>query len=109
MKKNYRSFLFLLIWGYLSFCSSYVTADQPPALAMKDSIPVAENSLAKANIDLARYYLYQIEYSSSSEGYYWFLTYQAINTQQDNEIFVKVYMDKSTDISGVGNIKRKKY
>ncbi len=107
MKRQIKYLLLFALLSRLSLGISLAHADEPPTLALKDAIPVAEEALTKAGVDLSQYYLYQGEYSLSSRGNYWYLTYRARVTRRDNEIFISVYMDKTTDISGVGNVKRR--
>jgi hypothetical protein len=66
-------------------------------MSLKESLPIAEEALRQADVNLAKYYLYQVEYSLSSDGSYWFQTYRLRSSGSD-EIFVKVYMNAKTTV-----------
>lgn len=98
MKRKIKSsaVIFLSLW--FSLCALMACADEVPTMSLKESIPIAEAALSQADVDLAKYYLYQVEYSLSSDGSYWFQTYRLRSSGSD-EIFVKVYMNARTEVS----------
>jgi len=98
MKRRIKSVVVIILCLWLSLCAFRAGADEVPTLNLKESIPIAEEALKQANVDLSKYYLYQIEYSLSSEGGYWFQTYR-LRSSGSNEIFVKVYMNAKTEVS----------
>ena len=73
---------------------------QAPALSLKDAMPVAEKSLQAAGTDMGRYYLYAITLSGSSKGSYWYFTYRLLVPSEYGTLFVKVYMNGTSDIEG---------
>ncbi len=83
--------------------SSVLAAE--PSLSLKDSIAVAEGALTLNKIDLSGYYLYSITFSRSSKGDYWYYTYRPKQASEYNEVFVKVYMDKSAEVTHSGSSK----
>ena len=99
MKRSIKALAVIFLSSWLSLCAFRAGADEVPTLSLKESLPIAEAALTQANVDLAKYYLYQVEYSLSSEGSYWFQTYRLRSSGSD-EIFVKVYMNAKTDVSG---------
>ncbi|MFH0940945.1 MAG: hypothetical protein V1840_03730 [Candidatus Omnitrophota bacterium] len=97
MKRRIKSLAVIFLSLWLSLCAFRAGADEVPTMGLKESIPIAEEALKQANVDLAKYYLYQVEYSLSSDGSYWFQTYRLRSSGSD-EIFVKVYMNAKTTV-----------
>jgi hypothetical protein len=80
---------------------------QPPSLSLKDAIPVAEKSLQSAGIDASLYYLYSITLTGSSRGSFWYFTYRLLLAPSEyGSVFVKVYMNGTSDIEGGGSGRR---
>ena len=77
----------------LAFCET-------PSLTLEDSIPVAQEAITKAKLNLADYFLYSITYSHSSKGNFWYYTIRAKQPSEYNQIYIKIYMDGSTEFSG---------
>ena len=71
-----------------------------PGLSLKDSLPIAEEALTSAKLDLANYWLYSVTYANSSKGNYWYYTFRANAPSEFNQVFVKVYMNGQAEISG---------
>jgi hypothetical protein len=71
-----------------------------PSLSLKDSLPIAEAALKKANAELNNYYLYGITFNHSEKGSYWTHIYRPKTASEYSEIFVKVYMSGETELSG---------
>ena len=92
MKRSIKSLVVIFLFLWLALYTFKAGADEVPTLSLKESLPIAEEALKQANVDLAKYYLYQVEYSLSSNGSYWFQTYRLRSSGSD-EIFVKVYMN----------------
>ena len=90
----------IIILGFGLWLNGFVSLahSEAPTLSLKDSIPIAEETLAKANMNLGGYYLYAITFSRSSKGDYWYYTFSAKDGAEYSEIFVKVYMDKTAEI-----------
>lgn len=95
---------FLKILLFLIFISSFIQpalAQVPaPSLQLKDAVTIAESALAKANIDMSKYYIYSVVYTNSSGGQFWFFTYKTIKPSVSQEIHVNVYMNGKTEFSG---------
>ncbi|OIO36247.1 MAG: hypothetical protein AUJ74_03265 [Candidatus Omnitrophica bacterium CG1_02_44_16] len=100
MKRRIKSLAIIFMFSWFSLCAFRAYADEVPTLSLKDSIPISEKALTQAKVDLTKYYLYQVEYSLSSDGSYWFQTYR-LRSSGSNEIFVKVYMNAKTEVSGI--------
>ena len=95
----------------LGSCLLFLTAGpiaraQTPALSLQDAIPIAEKSLKTAGIDTSLYYLYSITPSSSSRGSFWYFTYRPLTPSEYGSVFVKVYMDGTSDTEDSGSGRR---
>lgn len=88
----------ILATGFFLLCNTPSFA-QAPSLSLKEGIQVAEEALGLAKVDANAYFLYSVTYSHSAKGDYWYCTFKPV-AQGLKEIFVKVYVDKSTEISG---------
>lgn len=101
MQKAKKFFGTILLFGLLfSFIQPALAQVPPPSLQLKDAVTVAEDALAKANIDISKYYIYSVVYTNSSEGQFWFFTYKTISPSVSQEIHVNVYMNGKTKFSG---------
>lgn len=98
MKTRTRS-LVLYLMGVLVFSWILTASAQAPGLTLKNSLKVAEEALAKASVDISRHYLYSITLSRDNQGSYWYYTYRPVTPNEFKEIFVRVYMDGSTQIT----------
>jgi hypothetical protein len=105
-----RGTLFLAFFLSIALVLSFLTLSwaQAPSLSMKDSIKLAEGALIKASMNLTDYYLYSITLAHASKGDNWYYTFRAVSPSEYNEVFVKVYMDGETEISG-GALGKKGY
>jgi hypothetical protein len=103
MRHRTALFLMLILAVGLFFGAAAVYADNAPAMPLKDSIPVAEAALTNAKIDVSGYFLYSITYGSLLGRTYWYFTYKPTSRATEiREIYVKVYENKSTEITGGG-------
>ena len=87
----------------LSLASLFPAYAEVPALSLKDSIPIAEQALANTDVKLQEYFLFSIVYTQSSKGSFWNYTFRPrVSTESGgyDQIYVKVYMDGGTDLSG---------
>ncbi|GEM_PF-5272980 len=100
MKRRIKTLAVIFLYLWLSLCAFRAWADEVPTLGLKESIPIAEEALKQANVDIAQYYLYQVELSLSSEGNYWFQTYRLRSSGSD-EVFVKVYMNAKATVENL--------
>jgi hypothetical protein len=73
---------------------------QAPSLSLQRSLELAEQTLEKTSVNLKNYYLFSVMLTNSSKGQFWYLTYRATTPSEFNEIFAKVYMDSSVELSG---------
>lgn len=100
MKRKQRWSVFLLAGLLLTSSLSAALAQAPPLL-LQDSIKIAEKSLDKVPfLDIKNYYIFSIQLTNSSKGNFWYYTLRAITPSEYNEIFVKIYMDGTTELSG---------
>lgn len=83
----------------LCLCLSSAFAEVP-SLSLKDSLPLAEAALKKADVALDNYYLYSITFNHSEKGSYWTHIYRPKTASEYGEIFVKVYISGETELSG---------
>ena len=95
MKKN---LLILLIASFL-ISSAAIAFASAPQLLLKDSIPIAETTLAQNKIDPSQYFIFSVTYTNSSKGYFWYYTYRLINNPSvGQELHLKIYMDKTVEV-----------
>jgi hypothetical protein len=99
MKKTLFLALLVLSLSLASVCA--YAADETPTLALRDSIPFAEEALTKTGISPDAYWLYSITYTRSEKGYYWYYTFRPLPSSSGRQIYVKVYMDKTAEVSGI--------
>ncbi len=99
MKKTLTLALLALSLSLASVCA--YALDEAPALPLKDSIAVAEEALTKAGVSPEAYWLYSITYTGSQRGYYWYYTFRPLPPSSGRQVYVKVYMDKTADVSGM--------
>ena len=85
MKRGIKFFIALLVCLGVFQCVRPALADIP-TLSLKDSVKVAEDALAKADIDLSNYYLFSIVFTNSSKGSYWYYTYRPNIPSVSNEV-----------------------
>ena len=103
MRRWTALFLTLILAVGLFFGAAAAYADDTPTLSLKDSIAVAEAALTNAKVDLTGYFLYSVTYGHSSTGIYWYYTYKpSSQATVYRQIYVKVYMDKKSEITGGG-------
>jgi hypothetical protein len=102
--KKLRIWICLLLAGWFFWTGPGRCAAQTPALSLKDSLPVAEKALQDASIKAGDYYLYSVTYANSSKGNYWSYTWRPQTPSESNQVYVKVYMDKTVEVRG-GNQK----
>ena len=105
MKRRIK-FLIFLMSCLLALQNVYQARADAPSLSLKDSIKIAEEALAKAKINVSDHFLYSIIFYHASKGDYWYYTYRPKTPSEYNEIFVRVYMDATTEISGGGSSRR---
>jgi hypothetical protein len=98
--KGKRHFLVYICMAAIVLAMASSTWAQAPTLPLKKSIELAETALSKTSVDPAKYYLYSVTLSNSSQGQFWYLTYRPLSPSEYNEIFAKVYMDGSVGLSG---------
>ncbi len=102
MKKNRRiAILLLVIFAF--FTSMIVSYAQVPAptLELKDAIDIAQQAVRNLKkVDIGDYYIYNVTYTNSQKGTFWYFLFKTIASTTGQEINVKVYMDKSTEFSG---------
>ena len=105
MKRTIKSLAVIFLYSWFLLCAFRAGADEIPTMNLKDSIPIAEKALTQTKVDLGQYYLYQVEYSLSSKGSYWFLTYR-MRSSDPSELFVKVYMDGTSSVENLNRSDR---
>ena len=103
MKKCGR-FLAVLLVGLFFFSGTPACHAQAPDLSLKDSMPIAEKALANAKVKIENYYIFSIAYTNSSKGSFWYYTYRPQTPSEYNQVYVKVYMDKTAEVKN-GNEK----
>ncbi|MDD5020115.1 MAG: hypothetical protein PHH75_00620 [Candidatus Omnitrophica bacterium] len=96
-KKYIAAYICAAALAWILASSAYA---QAPTLPLKRSLELAEETIAKTSVDLKKYYLFSVTLTNSSHGQFWYLTYRAIVPSEYNELFAKVYMDGSVDLSG---------
>ncbi|MFH0877236.1 MAG: hypothetical protein V1863_03325 [Candidatus Omnitrophota bacterium] len=89
--------LIFILWAGLYVPVAY---SEIPTLSLQDSIPVAEEALASAQLKLTDYYIYSIMLSHAEKGFYWYYTLRSKQPSEYNQIYIRVYMDKTTEIRG---------
>lgn len=99
MKKNLLLIFLILIFLNITIMPC-AYAQERPAMSLKDSFPIAEAALKKANINVTNHWLYSVIYAHSNKGFYWYYTYRPDAPSEYDEFFVKVYSDSSVDITG---------
>lgn len=102
MKKNISVIILAasLWFGGLVSCAY----SQAPDLSLEKSMPAAEKALTDAKINLTDYYIYSITFSHSSKGDFWYYTYKSsTNKSEYNQVYIKVYMDKTAEITNSGS------
>ncbi len=99
MKKNLLMAFLILSFLGISLMP-YAYAQEHPAMSLKDSLPIAEAALKKANINVSNHWLYSVIYAHNNKGFYWYYTYRPNSPSEYDEFFVKVYSDSSVDITG---------
>ena len=82
-------------------------AESLPTLSLKDSIPIAEAALSQALVNISDYYIFSITYTNSSKGSFWYFQFRPQATSGSSQIFVKVYMDKTTESVGGPTLKKR--
>lgn len=97
--KKARGLLLVFLAGLFFFGMMAVCRAEAPTLPLSDSIPAAEDALAKAKLKMDGYYLYGITLSNSSKGNYWSLAYRPLTPSERDQIYVKVYMDRTTEVA----------
>lgn len=75
-------------------------AKDAPSLSLKDSLPVAEKTIAQAKLDISNLYIFSIVYTHSSRGSYWYYTYRSASNAARSEVYLKIFMDGTTEVSG---------
>ena len=103
--KRFGLWLAVLLASFVFFSGAAQCREQiekAPSLALKDSIPIAEKSLSDAKIKIENFYLYSIAYANGSKGSYWYYTFRPTAPSEFNQVYVKVYMDRSVDVQHGG-------
>jgi len=103
MKRNKK--IFVALFSMVLLCASVATVFAQtvpaPSLDLKDAIEVAQQTIRNIkNVKLNDYYIYSVTYTNSSKGTFWYFLFKTIELTQGQEINVKVYMDKKTELSG---------
>ena len=87
----------------LFLCLSVVgpLAAAAPTMALRDAAEAAEKSLEKEGVALDQYFLYSVTLQNDSSGGYWKCTFRPVEGGRAGygQIFVKVYMNGTTDVS----------
>ena len=97
MKKQKKLWC-LLFAGLLFLAGTPKGFAQAPNLSLKDSIPIAEKALVDAKVIAGNYYIFSIVYSNSTKGSFWYYTYRPQTPSEFNQVYVKVYMDKTAEV-----------
>lgn len=101
--------LLFVLFGYCVLANTPAAcAESLPTLLLKDSIPIAEAALGQARVDISEYYIFSITYTNSSKGSFWYFQFRPLSSSESGQIFVKVYMDRTTEIIG-GPLSKKGY
>ncbi|MFA5039494.1 MAG: hypothetical protein WC732_07430 [Candidatus Omnitrophota bacterium] len=96
--KNKRTTGFLCgLLILLTVCAAFA---QAPGLPLEKAIEIAQKALTATTVPMENYYLFSVILTNSSKGQYWYHTYRAIRPSEYNEIFAKVFMDGSLELSG---------
>jgi hypothetical protein len=90
----------ILLAGFFFWCAALPARAEAPNLGLKDSIAVAEKALTDAHVKIENYYLFSITFSHSSKGDFWSYTYRPQTPSEFNQVYVKVYMDKTAEVRG---------
>jgi hypothetical protein len=108
MKTTALVLVFILLGLCVLANTPAACAESLPTLSLKDSIPIAEAALSQALVSISDYYIFSITYTNSSKGSFWYFQYRPLSSSGSGQIFVKVYMDKTTEILG-GSVSKKAY
>lgn len=90
--------LLCALWLLTVTFSAYA---QAPNLSLSKAVELAQKTLAASNrVEDEDYYLFSVILTNSSKGQYWYHTYRSIQPSEYNEIFAKVYLNGSVELSG---------
>ena len=100
-KKMMKKTLAGMICVLLVFAFVVSALAQAPTLSLLKAVELAQKTLAATNkIKVDNYYLFSVILTNSSRGSFWYHTYRAIQPSEYNQIFAKVFMDGTVQLSG---------